>query len=401
MLTEKQREYIRNADRRWNIKTGAARSGKTYCDFFVIPMRIRRAGEGTILFLGCTAGTFERNVLAPMRERWGEEAVGRPSNDGEVEVFGRICNIIGASRGDGAEKLQGTGVAYAYGDEITTWDREVFDMLKSRLDKRGACFDGTCNPAGPTHWFRRFLDSGADVYLQEYVIDDNPTLDPDFVKKLKNEYSGTVWYDRYILGKWTACEGAVYPRFASRAPAYRGEGTGRLAAVHIGVDFGGNASATAFVSSAIGEDGTVTVWRTERHTDPLDCVSLSARFRAFANAVKRKYGFITAVYADNAEPILIRTLKGAVSDLGITVRPAVKSRITGRIALVNTLIAEGRLFIGEDAGGLEKALTEAMWDKKEKDTRLDDGSTDIDTLDAFEYTLTPPGMRRLTEGVRR
>ena len=42
----------------------------------------------------------------------------------------------------------------------------------------------------------------------------------------------------------------------------------------------------------------------------------------------------------------------------------------------------------EDCGSLQTALTDAVWDKdKDKDERLDDGSTDIDSLDAFEYTI--------------
>jgi hypothetical protein len=37
---------------------------------------------------------------------------------------------------------------------------------------------------------------------------------------------------------------------------------------------------------------------------------------------------------------------------------------------------------------LKTALQEAVWNSKQlKDVRLDDGSTDIDTLDAFEYTF--------------
>jgi flagellar motility protein MotE (MotC chaperone) len=48
----------------------------------------------------------------------------------------------------------------------------------------------------------------------------------------------------------------------------------------------------------------------------------------------------------------------------------------------------GRFFITEDCGTLDKALQDAVYDsKKQNDERLDDGSTDIDTLDAFEYTI--------------
>ena len=67
-------------------------------------------------------------------------------------------------------------------------------MLKSRLDKIYSKCDLTCNPDTPLHWFKKFLDSDADIYLQHYTIDDNPFL-PDVVKEaLKKEYFCTVWY---------------------------------------------------------------------------------------------------------------------------------------------------------------------------------------------------------------
>ena len=61
----KQREYLDNADRRWNFKTGATRSGKTYLDYYVIPKRIRaRIGKpGLTVILGVTKSTIERNIL--------------------------------------------------------------------------------------------------------------------------------------------------------------------------------------------------------------------------------------------------------------------------------------------------------------------------------------------------
>ena len=72
ILTEKQKEYIKNATHRYNIKIGATRSGKTYLDiFYTIPSRIReRAGlEGLYVILGVYKGTIERNVLEPLRDK--------------------------------------------------------------------------------------------------------------------------------------------------------------------------------------------------------------------------------------------------------------------------------------------------------------------------------------------
>ena len=70
MFTDMQQEYFRKAVRRWNIKTGATRSGKTYMDYFVIPKRIRRVAgkDGAVPLLGHTQGALQRNVLYPLME---------------------------------------------------------------------------------------------------------------------------------------------------------------------------------------------------------------------------------------------------------------------------------------------------------------------------------------------
>lgn len=100
-LTEHQQEFLRNCSHRWNIKTGATRSGKTYLDCAVtIPQRLCAArGEGLCVMLGNTLGTLERNVLEPMRALWGTELVGivRTSASGNiVQLFGRKVYVLGA-----------------------------------------------------------------------------------------------------------------------------------------------------------------------------------------------------------------------------------------------------------------------------------------------------------------
>lgn len=214
-FSEKQREFLKNANHRWNIKSGATRSGKTYLDYYIIPKRIRACNtSGLIVLLGNTRGTLERNILEPMRNIWGEALVGKIGSNNTVKLFGKKCYALGADKVSQVSKLQGAGISYCYGDEITTWNEEVFNMLKSRLDKPGACFDGTCNPDTPEHWFKKFLESDADIFHQHYTIDDNPYNPESFVSELKKEYAGTIYYDRFILGKWVKGEGLIYPFFS-------------------------------------------------------------------------------------------------------------------------------------------------------------------------------------------
>ena len=217
-FTQKQQEYLNNANHRWNIKSGATRSGKTYLDVLaVIPIRIRAVAgkEGLTVILGNTKGTLQRNVIEPLRAIYCATLVGDIGVDNTARMFGEKVYCLGADKVTQVDRLRGSSIKYAYCDEVVTYNNEVFEMLKSRLDKTYSRCDLTCNPDNPMHWFKKFMDSDADIYLQEYSIDDNDFLSSEFVENLKKEYTGTVWYDRYILGKWVLAEGLIYPMFST------------------------------------------------------------------------------------------------------------------------------------------------------------------------------------------
>ena len=226
-ISKMQREYLDNANKRWCFKTGATRSGKTYIDTLcVIPKRIRaRIGKpGLSVILGVTKSTIERNILEPMREIWGTDLVGEINSQNICYLFGEKVYCLGAEKVSQVSKLRGSSIKYCYGDEVADWNEEVFDLLKSRLDKPYSCFDGALNPQGPNHWLKEFLDSEEfDIYCQKYTIFDNPFLDPTFVENLCKEYEGSVYYQRYILGEWALAEGLVYPMFSREKHVVKGE----------------------------------------------------------------------------------------------------------------------------------------------------------------------------------
>ena len=248
-----QRLYRDNANHRWNVKTGATRSGKTWMDIaYVIPMRILsvKGKSGLTVLMGNTKGTLQRNVIEPMQEIFGARRVGSIRADNTAMIFVERVHCLGADNKKHVDMLRGSSIKYCYGYEVVTWEPEVFDMLKSRLDKPYSCFDGTCNPAGPNHWFKKFLDSGADIYQQHYTLDDNPFLPEAFVDALKAEYSGTVYYARYILGEWAQAEGLIYPMHpdATEKP-FKPEGGWRE--IVLGIDYG---TQNAFAALMFGRD---------------------------------------------------------------------------------------------------------------------------------------------------
>ena len=225
-FSEKQKEFFYNATHRWNIKSGATRSGKTYMDYFVIPKRIRAVAdsEGLIVLLGNTKGTLKRNIIEPLQQIWGTKYVSDISMDNVATLFGEKCYCLGADKITQVNKIRGASIKYCYGDEVATWHQEVFEMLKSRLDKEYAKFDGTCNPEGPNHWFKQFIDGaeekGIDLYYQKYRLDDNIYLPPSVSDGIKKEYSGTIFYDRFVLGEWAAAEGIIYGFFNKKEQCF-------------------------------------------------------------------------------------------------------------------------------------------------------------------------------------
>ena len=393
LLTPKQAEYVRQAHHRWNFKGGATRSGKTYLDFhWIIPIRIReRIGmEGLTVILGVTKSTIERNVLRPMREVFGPELVGSISSDNTVKLFGDTCYALGAEKLSQVSKLQGASFKYTYGDEVANWAPEVFDMLKSRLDKSYSCFDGTYNPQGPQHWLKKFLDSDADIFSQTYCLDDNPTLDPDFVTQLKKEYTGSVLYDRFILGLWAAAEGAVYRPFADNPARFIVDDLPdqRIRYAQIGVDFGGGSSAHAFCCVGFTNRGGIVVLDEYREKQALDPVRLAQQFVQFVRRCQARW-LVPDAYCDSAEQTLINGLRTAAAEamLPINISNAQKRRINDRIEATLILMSTGKFHIARSCTETIEALQAALWDSKKttEDVRLDNGTTNIDSLDAFEY----------------
>lgn len=397
-LSDKQREYWTNANRRWNIKYGATRSGKTYIDYFMIPRRVRACGKGRIVLIGNTKNTIERNILEPMRDMYGAKMVGSISSNNTVNLFGRRCHVLGADKVNQVAKLQGASISYCYGDEMTTWNEEVFAMLKSRLSEPDSIFDGTCNPEGPHHWMREFLESKADIFSQQYTLDDNPFISDEFKKNLKIEYEGTVYYDRFILGKWVAAEGVIYRLAADNISAFLTDDDSDVASAYIGVDFGGNVSAHAFVCVGISKDfRRVKVLDEYYRKKEITPKQLADDFVDFARRNMERYPVYEA-RCDSAETTLIKGLESAVlaARLPLDVKKAIKGAINDRIRFVNMLMSLGRFKIMRHCEALQGAIIEAVWDDKSiEDKRLDDGKLNVDSLDAMEYALEPV-MRDMT-----
>lgn len=409
ILSDKQKEFIREANHRYNFKVGARRCGKTFIDnLYTIPSRIaeRRGLDGLVCIFGVSKGTIERNVLQPLRQIYGKLLVGTISSDNTTKLFGEVVYCLGCEKVNQVSKIQGTSIKYAYGDEVAKWNQEVFIMIQGSLDKPYSCFDGALNPENQNHWLKKdFLDrveeDKLDVYVQHYTIFDNPFLPKEFVDNLCKEYAGTVYYDRLILGQWKNAEGIIYRQFCDNPSLYikdeaKDEHNNDInfMIISIGIDYGATKGETEFKANGI-TTYFKQVWTIdeEKLSGLHSPEEMYEKFVEFYDRVKAKYGKVTHAFGDYGAlgQVITYGLNKYLQEHNrpIQVQDCIKGRIVDRIELDCHLFGQVRRFILRKCKYLIEAYTQALWDQKHEDERLDDGTTPIDDLDASEYSIFP------------
>lgn len=395
-LSDKQKEFWNEPFHRYNIKYGATRAGKTYLDYYMIPRRMleRKDKDGLFVLIGNSKGTLQRNVIEPMMNIWGAANVSSIKADNTCNIFGMKVHCLGADNVAREDKLRGMSIKYCYGDEIVTWAEPVFDMLKSRLDKPYSCMDATCNPADPEHWAKRFIDSGADVFSQQYTIDDNPFLDSTVKAAMKLEHNG-VFYDRYILGEWCVAEGLVFPYFEpdkERWVATTGGADDVYSKITVGIDFGETGSLTTMCCCGFrGNFEAIDVLRegTQERTDSLDTETIAHKCADFLIECRAMFGRYDYVFYDAASPALGNRVAAILRDRGLPWRnvvPCVKTPLEQRPVTVDGLLCQNRLRITPQAQGLIRALFSLRWDEKLPNVPEDKNIGNInDYWDSFNY----------------
>lgn len=383
------------------ICDGSIRSGKSSAESIAFVLDgMSRYNNQNFIIASQSVSSAERNIIKPllaikyMRQNFDINYV--ISNRCLTVKRGRKVNyfyVFGGKDESSYATVQGITAAGAFLDEVVLMPESFVNQVLARCSVDGAKFWFSCNPSSPSHWFKRdWIDRYKDknaLYLH-FTMEDNPSLSEAVKERYRSMYSG-VFHDRYILGKWVKAEGIIYRNFIeSKSKHVISQLPSDIVAINVGLDFGGNKSSTSMVAVGIIRNyAGVVVLESKRITEELSPETLDAYFVEFCRMVYDKYSKVFVVRADNAEPVLMRGIKNAVmrNDVPANVKPALKRPILSRIKLVNKLTGLGRFQVMSHCTSVINALEEALWDDKKTDTRLDDGTTDIDTLDALEYAI--------------
>ncbi len=380
--------------KRINLLEGSVRSGKTWISLVLWAMWVAtQPKDASFLMAAKTLTALERNNLNLLSSLVGADNFSFSIASKKAQLFGRNIYLEGASDIRAENKIRGLTLKGAYIDELTLIDEDFFVMLLSRLSEPDAKLFATTNPDSPNHWLMNNYINRAEAgeldFLRiKFSIDDNPYLSKEYVKSLKNEYTG-VFYQRFIKGEWVAAEGVVYPEYADNPKKFCLKTPPEdISFATIGVDFGGNKSAHAFVCLGFTKGFKKCVVLDEFYLkEQISPERLEREFVAFCKRQKERYRVYEA-YCDNSESTLIRGLSNAVAceKIAIDVKKAKKTKIIDRIRFVNGIIASGRFGVMDTCKNVSDALCQAVWDSSQlDDVRLDDGNRNVDSLDALEY----------------
>lgn len=381
------------------ICDGAIRSGKTIAELLsFILWSMNNFNEMNFIIAGKTVGAVQRNLIKPLqRIKYIKQNfhVRYASSIGYMEIRrGNRVNyyyVFGGINERSQDVVQGGTMGGAFLDEVALMPKSFVEQCIARCSEENALLYFSCNPEHPTHWFKQeWVDKAKEqnaLYLH-FTMDDNPSLSEKVKERYKRRYSG-VFFQRYILGKWTKAEGIIYTKFADNNEAFILDEIPKhwtVDFIGVGVDFGGTLSSTEFVAKAVCNGyRDLVIIKNKKLTGEYDLDELGRTYQEFEMDLYKKYNLWFRTKADNAEPILIRSLKNYARYS--TVLPAKKSEIFGRIKFTDSMMMMKHFWVLRECGDVINSLNSAVWDEKHENERLDDNTYDVDTLDAMEYSF--------------
>lgn len=408
MLNPKQLDFMINEDKRINLLSGSVRSGKTYISLLKWALFVGSMPENSeFLMTGKTLTALKRNCLGLLQDLVGDNFTYSLSQKSGI-LFGRRVWLEGASDDRAESKIRGMTLAGGYVDELTQIPFDFYKMLLSRLSVKNAKLYATTNPDTPTHWVKEMIIDNDDIEkcIWNFTLDDNEILkreNEDYFENLKKEYMsmGGVFYERFILGHWVLAEGLIYKQFANNpeifikeAPVDEFGNKINFMIISIGIDYGATEGETEFKATGI-TPMFKEVWTIDEmklnglHTPE----QMYEKFIEFYKRIVNEYGKVTHCFADYGAlgQVLTYGMNRYLQqhNIPLQVEDCIKGQIIDRIYMDQMLFAQSRRFILSSCKYLIEAYKLAVWDEKHEDTRLDDGTTPIDDLDASEYSMFP------------
>lgn len=423
--------YIRCFSNQINCLEGAYRAGKSVINIYSFANYLEYCVDKIHLVSGASVATARLNVSdcnglglshifrgrCKTGKYEGNECLRIKSKTGE-----KIVVFVGGGQSDSYKKIQGLSFGSWLSVELANLyisnDEKCFiDMALSRLTQSHdlkVWWD--LNPVYPSHnVYKKYLDHyenqqaegnfyGGYNFMRCSLFDNTALSDEQrmsFLSKYPDKNS--MEYQRYIMGNRACAEGLIFSNFAKDKSPWIVDDLSKFCQsvqkqfISIGVDFGGNGSDTTFVATLFYNNyhGICIV-----ASDKLIMAGGESDAKDFHNKFKDFILFVSSLgicpiryaFGDCADPVMVSEMRNVVKKLKlvnqIRVLDCQKHTIKKRIDTKKVLMSTMHWFVYKDAITVIESTETQVWDNREghEDERLDNGSVDIDTADAEEYS---------------
>ncbi|AWY06884.1 MAG: terminase large subunit [Caudoviricetes sp.] len=225
LFSEKQRSILAFKFTSYDslICDGAIRSGKTtimmiaFVDWAMENFSGQRFGV-----CGKTFGSATENIIVPYISTFYAKKRYMLNWRRSTKILevrrGPVVNyfeVFGGKDESSYALIQGRTLAGVLLDEVVLMPQSFVNQALARCSVEGSRSWFSCNPDNPLHWFKQeWIDKREEhnALRLHFTLDDNPSLSEKKKEQYRRDFTG-VFYDRYVLGKWVAAEGLVYPMF--------------------------------------------------------------------------------------------------------------------------------------------------------------------------------------------
>lgn len=423
--------YIRCFSNQINCLEGAYRAGKSVINIYSFANYLEYCVDKIHLVSGASVATARLNVSdcnglglshifrgrCKTGKYEGNECLRIKSKAGE-----KIVVFVGGGQSDSYKKIQGLSFGSWLSVELANLyisnDEKCFiDMALSRLTQSHdlkVWWD--LNPVYPSHnVYKKYLDNYENQQVEgnfyggynfmRCSLFDNTALSDEQRMSFLSKYpdKNSMEYQRYIMGNRACAEGLIFSNFAKDKSPWIVDDLSKFCQsvqkqfISIGVDFGGNGSDTTFVATLFYNNyhGICIV-----ASDKLIMAGGESDAKDFHNKFKEFILFVSSLgicpiryaFGDCADPVMVSEMRNVVKELKlvnqIRVLDCQKHTIKKRIDTKKVLMSTMHWFVYKDAITVIESTETQVWDNREghEDERLDNGSVDIDTADAEEYS---------------
>ena len=382
---------------------GSIRTGKTVFLSIAFIEWVLNRGSGRYFVVAQTMTNVIDNVINPLQMYLSRKGIKTYIKN--LKMYIELPTLTHISRIEIAmyssnnaasfKRIQGGTFQGGFIDEAALMNADMLETCIGRcITYKDYSVFMTSNPEGSEfHWFYQqyILDSKKkDFAVLKLTLLDNPLFNELDIERYRMTFSD-VMFKRKIMGDWVQAEGACYlnlPNEIQEMPKV-------FDYINIGIDYG-ETDATSAVAVGVS-NGKYYILSQYYHkaseTGSKTIIEYEHDLYEYIKKISKQFKSKNKVWVYcETSPISLFNLLSKREIEEATIKKVNKKKenhktanaIQERIDAANILINTDKLFIYDTSIPLYTALSNAVY----KDgVRRDDGYSDIDSLDSFEYAI--------------